>query len=123
MHRKTVLAAAVFASALTALPALAADDVCLRLNDVRGTEVVDNQTLLLTDRQDNEYTVRMTGACVGLHTAGQNLTFRPLSELSCLRQGDTVGYSLPGEPLPTQVHGQTQQSTCFIGSISAGAQA
>ncbi len=121
MNRKTVLAASVFASALMAVPALAQSDVCLRLNDVQGTEVIDNRTLLMTDRRDNEYTVRMTGACVGLFSASQNLTFRPLSELSCLRQGDTMGYSLPGEPIPAQIHGNTMQSTCFIGSISAGA--
>jgi hypothetical protein len=122
MRHKTILAAAAFASVLAAAPALAQDaDVCLRLMDVRSTLVHDSSTLVMTDRQRNQYTVHMNGTCTGLNTNAQPLTFRPLSEMSCLRRGDPVGYSMPGEPLNYSLRGGGVGMTCFIGSIEEGA--
>ena len=122
MKNKAILAATVLVSTLVAIPALAqSDDVCLRLYDVRSTRVHDNSTLVATDRQRNQYTVHMSGVCVGLNTNAQPLIFRPLSEYSCLRQGDKVGYNLPGEPLNLAVRGEVNEHFCFIGSIVEGA--
>jgi hypothetical protein len=119
MLRTRVLAAALAASALMTVPAMA-QDACLRLNDVRSMDVVDNQTLMVTDRQDNAYTVRTSNVCVGLHSSGQQLTFRPVSTAMCLRPGDGISYSLPGEEVSVQIYGNTQQQTCNIGSVTAG---
>ncbi len=122
MRSKTILASTVLATTLVAIPALAqGTDVCLRLRDIQSTKVVDSSTLVATDRRRNEYTVHMNGACVGLTTNAQPLMFRPLSELSCLRRGDRVSYSMPGQPLNIQLYGGSGQSTCFIGSITEGA--
>jgi hypothetical protein len=122
MRTKLLLTAATFATALAAAPALAQDsDVCLRLMDVRSTVVHDSSTLVMTDRRQNAYTVNMAGTCVGLNTNAQPLTFRPLSEMSCLKRGDRVDYSLPGEPLNYSLHGAGPGLTCFIGSIEEGA--
>jgi len=122
MKNRTVLAATVLASTLVAMPALAqSNDVCLRLRDIQNTKVVDSSTLVATDRLRKEYTVHMNGACVGLTTNAQPLMFRPISELSCLRRGDRVSYSMPGEPLNISFHGSSGQSTCFVGSVTEGA--
>ncbi len=122
MRNKTVLAVTVLVSTLVAIPALAqSDDVCLRLFDVRSTRVHDNSTLVATDRQRNQYTVHMSGVCVGLNTNAQPLIFRPISEYSCLRRGDRVGYNLPGEPLNLAVRGVVNENFCFIDSIVEGA--
>ena len=122
MRNKTVLAATVLVSTLVAIPALAqSDDVCLRLYDVRSTRVHDNSTLVATDRQRNQYTVHMSGVCVGLNTNAQPVIFRPISEYTCLRQGDRVGYNLPGEPLTLRVRGEVNENFCFIDSIVEGA--
>jgi len=122
MRNKTVLAATVIASTLVSIPALAQGaDVCLRLHDVVSTTVHDSSTLVATDRLRNEYTVHMNGTCVGLTTNAQPLMFRPISELSCLRRGDRVSYSMPGQPLNIQLYGGSGQSTCFIASVTEGA--
>jgi len=122
MRNETILAATVLASTLVAIPALAQnDDVCLRLHDVYNTRVHDSSTLVATDRLRNEYTVHMRGTCVGLTTNAQPLIFRPLSELSCMKHGDRVSYSMPGEPLNIALYGDVGQSTCFIDTIVEGA--
>jgi len=122
MKNRTVLAATVLASTLVAIPALAQNsDVCLRMRDIQNTRVIDSSTLVATDRLRNEYTVRMNGTCTGLTTNAQPLMFRPISELSCLRRGDRVSYSMPGEPLNISIFGSSGQSTCFVGSVTAGA--
>ena len=121
MRTKTILTAAFIASALSAGTALAQEDVCLRLMDVRSTTVHDHSTLVMTDRLSNEYTVHMVGTCTGLNTNAQPLTFRPVSEMSCLKRGDMVAYSMPGGPLNYSIRGGLDQFTCAIGSIEAGA--
>ncbi len=122
MRNKTVLAATVLASTLVVIPALAqSDDVCLRLHDVYNTKIHDSSTIIATDRLRNEYTVHMRGACVGLTTNAQPLIFDTISEFSCMKHGDRVSYSMPGEPLNISLYGGSGQSTCFIDSISEGA--
>jgi hypothetical protein len=121
IQNKTILAVTVIALTLVAIPALAQSrGVCLRLHDVYNTKIHDNSTLVATDRQRNKYTVNMRGACVGLTTNAQPLMFRPFSEFSCLRRGDRVSYSMPGEPLNISLYGSSGQSTCFIESVSEG---
>jgi hypothetical protein len=124
MRNRTVLTAAVFAATLGAIPASAQnDDVCLRLNDVYNTRVHDSSTLVATDRQRNEYTLNMSGTCVGLTTDAQPLIFDTVSEFSCMKHGDRVSYSMPGEPLDIQLYGGSGQTTCFIDTIVEGAPA
>ena len=124
MRNRTILAATALASSLVAIPALAqSDDVCLRLHDVYNTRVHDSSTLVATDRRRNEYTVNMRGTCVGLTTNAQPLIFDTISEFSCMKHGDRVSYSMPGEPLNIVLYGGSGQTTCFIDSIVEGAPA
>src|SRR5579871_1275961 len=89
-------------AALFALPALAQPNVCLQLNRIYNTQVVNSQTLFATDLQHRPYTIHMTSRCVGLNPAAQNLSFRRAGEIGseylCLQHGDLLGYSFPGDP-------------------------
>jgi hypothetical protein len=120
-------------TALIALsPAVAAAqpeaNVCLPLNRVYSTKVIDSQTLQATDYRHRQYTVHMTQKCVGLDKLSQNLSFRRAagigSEYQCIQHGDTVGYSFPGDPSmglrSITVHGPQNQMQCTIDSVSAG---
>lgn len=103
--------------------------VCLPLNRVYSTKVIDNQTLQATDYEHRQYTVHMTQKCVGLDKLSQNLSFRRAaevgSEYQCIQHGDTLGYSFPGDPSmglrSVTVHGPQSQMQCTIDSVSPGA--
>lgn len=123
MRTHTVLAAALV-GVLGAVPALAQEAVCLRHNRIVSTEILNNRTVVATDRQDNKYTIHMTAPCAGFDKlSAMWLSFRPWSELACLQHGDMIGYTLAGEPLVISVHGSTSQLSCTIGSVTAGAPA
>ncbi len=114
-----VLAAAALVSALTDVPALAQGDVCLRKNRIRSIEVLDGGILVATDMAYNKYTIHMSGICVGLDQFSRNLTFRPITQLGCVNPGDSIGYSLPGEPLAIAIRGF--QRRCYVDRVTAGA--
>lgn len=109
-----------------ALPAFAQPEVCLQLNRVYNTKVVDGQTLYATDLQHRPYLIHMTSRCVGLNQAAQNLSFRRAggigSEYQCLQRGDTLGYSLPGDPSmglrSITPHGVQTQMQCTVDGVT-----
>ena len=109
-----------------ALPAVAQPEVCLQLNRVYNTKVVDSQTLYATDLQHRPYLIHMTGRCVGLNPAAQNLSFRRAgnigSEYLCLQHGDILGYSLPGDPSmglgSITPHGVQTQMQCTVDGVT-----
>lgn len=109
-----------------ATPVLAQPEVCLQLNRIYNTKVVNSQTLYATDMQHRPYFIHMTSRCVGLNDASQNLSFRRAngigSEYQCLKSGDILGYSFPGDPsmglrgiTPRGVQNQMQ---CTIDSVT-----
>jgi hypothetical protein len=106
-----------------------AQDVCLQLNHVFSTKVIDGQTLQATDYQHRDYTIHMAQKCVGLNRLAQNLSFRRAAEIGseymCIQRGDTLGYSLPGDPSmglrSITVHGPQSQMQCTIDSVTSGA--
>ena len=111
----------------SALPVLAQpDDVCLQLNRVYNTKVVNSQTLYATDLQHRPYFIRMTSRCVGLNEASQNLSFRRANgigtEYQCLKRGDILGYSFPGDPSmglrSITPHGVQTQMQCTVDSVT-----
>lgn len=115
--------------AFVALPAMAQPNVCLQLNRIYHTQVVDSQTLFATDLQHRPYTIHMTSRCVGLNPASENLSFRRAGEIGseylCLQHGDTLGYSFPGDPSmglrSITPHGAQAQMQCTIDSVTPGA--
>jgi len=77
---------------LGAVPAAAQGGVCLRSQQIDNWEVVDDNTLLVTDRRDLKYKIGIIGTCTGLQQARFSLGFETLSELSCIRPGDAIRY-------------------------------
>ena len=114
-HLKIFAAGAAIASVLGAVPALAADTdantVCLTDTRIYNTRVIDSRTILITDRRHNQYTVHMSGTCIGMDQFTYGLTFRKFMTLSCIRSGDMVSYEIPG----------AGYVNCFVGSVTAGA--
>jgi len=103
MRNLASLVAGLAVSAIIALPALAQpDSVCLQLNRIYNTHVVNSQTLYATDLQHRPYFIHLRNRCVGLNDASQNLSFRRANgigtEYLCLKSGDILGYSFPGDP-------------------------
>jgi hypothetical protein len=115
MFRKAFVSALAVASVLAAVPALADDAACVRPIRIYSTRVLDDHTLLVTDRQKNQYTVHMNGTCTGMHEGVSDpLGFRRYrSDLSCLQRGDEVSYAIPG----------AGRASCFIGEVTEGAPA
>ena len=73
--------------------ALAQDNFCLRSNQIYNWEIVDDKTMIVTDRRDQQYEIGLVGSCAGLQQTRFSLAFESLSELSCLRPGDSIHYN------------------------------
>jgi hypothetical protein len=76
-----------------AVSAFAQGNVCLRSRDIYNWDVIDDKTLIVTDRRDQQYKIGLIGTCAGLQQTRFTLAFESLSELSCLRPGDSIRYN------------------------------
>ncbi len=125
--RSAIISIVMVVAPLTAM-AQTGEKVCLQLNRVYSTKVIDSRTITATDYQHRPYTVHMSQRCVGLDQFAQNLSFRRAAEIGseylCIQHGDTLGYSLPGDPSmgvrSITVHGAQSQMQCTIDSVTAG---
>ena len=77
----------------SAQSAFAQDNICLRSQWIYNWEIVDDKTLIVTDRRDRQYKLGLVGVCAGLQQTRFSLAFESLSELSCLRPGDSIHYN------------------------------
>ena len=100
--------AAVFGLLLAATGAVVAASartpgVCLRQDMVQGWNVLNDSTLIVTDRVGKKFRVSLTGACHDLQflTALRFKSFSG-SGLACLIRNDTVDAALPGDHGPPQ---------------------
>jgi hypothetical protein len=75
--------------------------VCLRQDMVQGWNVLNDSTLIVTDRVGKKFRVSLAGACHDLQflTALRFKSFGG-SGLSCLARNDTVDAALPGDHGP-----------------------
>ena len=78
---------------LGTLSAAAQSGVCLRTQQIDNWEVVDDRTLIVTDRLDRQYRLGLVGSCTGLQQTRFSLGFETFSELSCVRPGDSIRYN------------------------------
>jgi len=94
-----VLAVPVAVQAATAAPT----GVCLRQDMVQGWNVLNDSTLIVTDRVGKKFRLSLAGACHDLQFL-TGLRFRSLSGsgLSCLTRDDAVDAALPGDRGPPQ---------------------
>jgi Family of unknown function (DUF6491) len=71
--------------------------VCLQANRMQNYDVLDDRTLVITDRFFKRYTVRMASGCVGLTRAATNVVLQARTELGCFGDsGDRVLFNSPG---------------------------
>jgi hypothetical protein len=120
MRNRMPFAATLLACAVACVPALAAETACVQKSRIYSTRVIDSATILVTDRDQKQYTVHMAGRCVGLDPNAQYLSWRMKTELGCLSRGDTIGYSMPGEGTQPAIR-PNLQSTCVVDSVTEGA--
>ncbi len=73
--------------------ASAQDNFCLRSKQIYNWEIVDDKTLIVTDRRDRQFEIGLVGSCAGLQQTRFSLAFESFSELSCLRPGDSIHYN------------------------------
>jgi len=112
---RVVLCCAAIACTFIAFDAVAQESgVCLRDRDVRSVNAYDGDTIVVTDLRRDQYTIDLTGICAGLSKTSQLINLHPKrGALDCLRRGDQVTYSMPGD---TRVSG-----ICFVDTIEEGA--
>ena len=78
-------------------PAPPSEKVCLQSNRMQNYDVVDDHTLVITDRFFKRYTVRMASGCVGLTPAAMNVVLQTRTSLGCFgEEGDRVAFNSPG---------------------------
>ena len=112
MKKKNAVLAGALMGAILATPVLAASETaCLQHNRILSWKALDGRTLLVTDRSQNRYTVRMNGGCVGLNNAAATLVFQQWMNLSCLASGDMIGVRTPG----------LGYASCSVAGVQAGA--
>ena len=110
MRTKTIALASLL-SIVSLTPAVAQTEACIRPIRIFSMEPVDNKTIVISDRQRNQYTVHMRGTCVGMDRSTTALGFRYQGgELGCIKRGDRISYRLGASP----------RMTCFIDGVTAG---
>jgi hypothetical protein len=78
-------------------PASSTEKVCLQSNRMQNYNVIDDHTLVITDRFFKRYTVRMASGCVGLTPAAMNVVLQTRTSLGCFGEdGDRVTFNSPG---------------------------
>jgi hypothetical protein len=89
-------------AAVQAAPATSAG-LCLHQDMVQGWNVLNDSTLIVTDRVGKKFRLSLTGSCHDLQFLTA-LRFRSFSGngLSCLMRNDTVDATLPGDHGPPQ---------------------
>ena len=78
-------------------PAPPSEKVCLQSNRMQNYNVLDDHTLVITDRFFKRYTVHMASGCVGLTPAAMNVVLQTRTSLGCFGEdGDRVTFNSPG---------------------------
>ena len=112
--RKNLLTVCTLAVTLVATQVLAASgNACLQRNRVQSWRAVDDSTMVMTDLQQNQYTVQMKGRCSNLARPAAQLIYQTWQNLACLQSGDIIGVTAPGLGLVT----------CSVAGVQAGAPA
>jgi len=109
--KKNLLIASTLAATLVATQVLAASEVCLQRNRLQSWRAIDNSTMIMTDNQYKQYTVRMKGSCSNLNRMAATLIYQTWQNLACLRSGDIIAVTAPG----------MGSVTCSVAGVAAGA--
>ena len=82
-------------------------DACLQNNRIWNTSVVDDRTIIVTDRFNNPFVVELSGGCIGLTRNFGPIDFRTRTNLGCLSRGDRVSFS----------DRTLGRNTCFVSDV------
>jgi hypothetical protein len=110
VKRKLFVASTLMAT-LVATQVLAASEACLQRNRVQSWRAIDSSTMVMTDNQYKQYTVRMKGRCSNLDRMAATLIYRTWQNLACLQSGDIIAVTAPG----------MGSVTCSVAGVEAGA--
>jgi len=109
--KKNLFAISTLVGTLIATQVLAASgDACLQRNRLQSWKAVDESTMVMTDIQQNRYTVQMKGRCSNLARPAAVLVYRTWQNLSCLQSGDIIAVTAPG----------LGAVTCSVAGVQAG---
>ena len=88
----------------------AAGEACLQHNRLQSWRAVDESTMIMTDLQMNQYTVRLKNRCSNLTRPDARLVYRTWENLACLRSGEIFTVAAPG----------LGAVTCSVAEVEAG---
>lgn len=108
--KRNLFVASTLMATLVATQVLAASEACLQRNRVQSWRAVDSSTMIMTDIQQKQYTVRMNGRCSNLDRIAAKLIYRTWQNLSCLQSGDIIAVTAPG----------MGSVTCSVAGVEAG---
>ena len=111
MKNKLFSVSTIAASLIATQVLAAAGDACLQHNRLQSWRAVDNSTMVMTDNQMNQYTVRMNGRCVNLDRPAARLVYRTWQNLGCLSPGEIITVTAPG----------MGSVTCSVAQVESGA--
>jgi uncharacterized protein DUF6491 len=111
MHRNAILVGTLIGSMLASPVLAASGNVCLQRNRVVSWRAVDENTIVYTDRQMNQYTVTLRDRCSPLTQSTAVLVYRNWASLSCLQSNDAIRVKATGRAL----------TTCRVATVQAGA--
>jgi hypothetical protein len=103
----SALVAALLATPLMGQP----QNVCLQRNDIASWKAIDENTIVFTGRQGQNYTLKFTDTCPS-GARNPSVVIRSMKNSGCLTHGDRIDVTAGG-PLPPPV--------CVIESVTAGA--
>jgi hypothetical protein len=83
------------------------DTACLQNNRIWGWRVINERTLIVNDRQNRPFVVRLSGGCIGLTNANMRMGFHTWTNLGCLARGDRVSFVAPA----------LGQQSCFVQDV------
>ena len=105
-----LFAVSLVTASLIATQVLAAE-ACLQHNRLQSWRAVDESTMVMTDVQQNQYTVHMKGRCSNLARPAARLVTRTWQNLACLQSGDIIAVTAPG----------LGSVACSVAGVEAGA--
>jgi hypothetical protein len=80
---------------------------CLQSNRIWSTNVIDDRTMIVTDRSRNPFVVELSGSCVGLTNNLGPVRFNARTNLGCLGRGDRLSFR----------HRTLGRNTCFVADV------
>jgi hypothetical protein len=110
---KYAVVTGVLMGAMLSTQVLAGESACLTRSRLVSARAVDENTIEMTDRLMNRFTVRMERPCANLAATNPTLVYRFWGNLSCLDSSVSIDVAALGRPV----------NNCRVASVEAAAPA